>query len=96
MLRLWPKSRPLPREASARSHPRADTPRRLADLAFSLGGDLVPELLGAGLTAAGRELADAAASDLEDAVAGRMAAIDPALRVLGTATLADLTLPTSA
>src|SRR6185437_16208622 len=48
------------------------------------------------LTAAGRELADAAASDLEDAVAGRMAAIDPALRVLGTATLADLTLPTSA
>jgi hypothetical protein len=25
-----------------------------------------------------------------------MAAIDPALRVLGTATLADLTLPTSA
>jgi DNA-binding MarR family transcriptional regulator len=48
------------------------------------------------LTAAGRELADAAASDLEDAVAGRMATIDPALRVLGTATLADLTLPTSA
>ena len=47
-------------------------------------------------TVAGRELADAAANDLEQAVAGRMAAIDPALRVLGTATLADLTLPTSA
>jgi DNA-binding MarR family transcriptional regulator len=48
------------------------------------------------LTTAGRELADAAANDLEQAVAGRMATIDPALRVLGTATLADLTLPTSA
>ncbi len=47
------------------------------------------------LTEAGRELATAAETQLEEAVAGRMASIDPTLRVLGGATLADLTLPTS-
>ena len=48
------------------------------------------------LTDAGRELALDAEARLEDVVAGRMAGMDPTLRVLGGATLADMTLPTLA
>ena len=48
------------------------------------------------LTDAGRELALEAEARLEDVVAGRMAGMDPTLRVLGGATLADMTLPSLA
>ena len=48
------------------------------------------------LTDAGRDLALEAEARLEDVVAGRMAGMDPTLRVLGGATLADMTLPSLA
>ena len=48
------------------------------------------------LTDAGRDLALEAETRLEDVVAGRMAGMDPTLRVLGGATLADMTLPSLA
>ena len=48
------------------------------------------------LTDAGRDLALEAEARLEDVVAGRRAGMDPTLRVLGGATLADMTLPSLA